>query len=173
MAAAYASVEIVTAVVRHAPVIDCLDNDGRTPLMYACWTGRLDNAQTLAAFGANLNITSRSSSPLHEAAWWGHTDLVCWLVNYRASNNPNEPVVDIDARTPFWRQTALHKAASQGNASIVDVLLAAGARAKARDSNWKTPSDVAANDQVRQQLQHAKSNIGYRIMSRLSRLRHK
>lgn len=178
LAAAYSAVDILTLVARRSPDVDVRDKDGRTPLMYACWTGRLDNAQALVGLGADVSATSRSSSALHEAAWWGHADVVRWLVaEHRrdegaTSSSVGGAGVNVNAKSAYWRQTALHKASCQGNVDVARVLLDAGARAKARDRYWKTPLDYSTNEHMNELLKHAKSNIAHRFMSRCAKLRH-
>ena len=50
---------------------------------------------------------------------------------------------DVHAATPHFLQTALHRAAQQGNKEVVEVLLAHGADLRAQDRSGKTPFDLA------------------------------
>lgn len=75
---------------------------------------------------------------LHSAAFFGNTEAVQWLLEYR--------IVPIDAKTDG--QSALHIAVTQGFADIVELLLEAGADPTLQsDILGDTPLSIASNYQ--------------------------
>jgi len=79
---------------------------------------------------AAVNARNESGlTPLHLAAWKGHSEVVRYLLRERADPN----LQDINGDTP------LHFAASWGYRDIVQLLLAQGAKVNARNRDGKTP----------------------------------
>ncbi|XP_035693855.1 ankyrin-2-like [Branchiostoma floridae] len=76
----------------------------------------------------------REATPLHEAAYGGHVDVVELLLKAGAR-------VDITDRR---KATPLHEATSGGHVDVVELLLKAGARVDITDKNGRTPKDIAA-----------------------------
>ncbi|MES1911694.1 MAG: hypothetical protein MHM6MM_004089, partial [Cercozoa sp. M6MM] len=73
-------------------------------------------------------------TPLHVAAWQGHTSVVDLLIQHGA---------DLNA-TSHQMQTPLHLATSKGNNAICEMLLLAGADVNCRDDDGRTPLVLAA-----------------------------
>ena len=73
-------------------------------------------------------------TPLLYAARGGDVDLCALLIDRGAS---------VNAATPGMRQTPLHRAAQQGHARVVELLLKAGADAVASDASGVTPAALA------------------------------
>ena len=73
-------------------------------------------------------------TPLHIAAWQGHTSMVELLLRYGADVN----AVDREQRTP------LQSSAWQGHESVVWLLLKAGARGEQPCSQRATPLSIGA-----------------------------
>jgi len=85
-------------------------------------------------FGANVNANYSGWTPLHEAAYWGRTEIAKLLLSHGA---------DVNAKDNFgW--TPLHKAAEEGKTEITKVLLSHGADVNARDWKGWTPLHWAA-----------------------------
>lgn len=80
-----------------------------------------------------LEATSGRSA-LHKAAFWGHDAMCKFLIEECGLD------VSISDNTG---DTALHDAARFGNKAVVEILLKAGASAKARNREGQTPSDLA------------------------------
>lgn len=102
---------------------------GRTFLMYAARFGMVERVRWLLARGAPRNdstFTNEKQTALHDAAFYGHTDVVDALV---AAADIELDALDHDGDTP------LHWAALGGHIGAVRALLAAGASV-----------DVASND---------------------------
>ena len=109
---------------RHDVETDPRDRWGNTPLHDAVKGGHKVVASELRAGGATLGMNeSDTSALLCELAKAGSVDRLSLFIEMGADVNAR----DYDART------ALHLAASVGNASIVDTLLANGAQINAKD----------------------------------------
>jgi ankyrin repeat protein len=91
-------------------------------------------AELAIAAGADLDAAQHDGRPaLNELVRWGQFTPALWLLDKGAS--PNVP----DERG--W--TALHQAASRGNARVFGRLLAAGGDPQRRATDGRTPADVA------------------------------
>ena len=85
------------------------------------------------------------ATPLHLAAWKGHTEVVKYLLANWAEVNAK----DEDGWTP------LHLAARMGYTEIAKCLIARGADVKAKDKDGTTPLQLAPNDAIKALLQEA------------------
>ena len=77
---------------------------------------------------------------LHEACAVGHKEVVKYLLN--------ETMCDVSAKTFLGRAGPLHLAASQGNRSIVFLLLSHGANPVAQDRFGNTPLHLAPTKNI-------------------------
>lgn len=78
-------------------LLDAVDNDGRTALLYACSWGHLEMVKWLLEKGAQINMRDKDGRiPLHWAAGMGHKDVVELLL----ANKADLTVKDKDGRTP-------------------------------------------------------------------------
>lgn len=107
-------------------------------LSRACREGDLEKAGEYLEKGANPNATDElGRTPLHWAAWNGHTGIVKILIEEGA--NPN--ATDNDGWTP------LHYAASDGQIEAAKLLIEAGSNPKAIDIEGKTPLHIAVEEE--------------------------
>ncbi|OJK04407.1 hypothetical protein ASPACDRAFT_20712 [Aspergillus aculeatus ATCC 16872] len=115
------------------------DELGRTPLHWACATGKLRFAQLLLTRPhgpvADVNaVECRNKTALHIAVAHGRDDIVQLLLAYNA---------DVNARSDGgW--TPLHNACDRGSELIVRILLRAGANINSQLLNGVTPLHLAA-----------------------------
>lgn len=119
-------------------VIDKFSGKQRSepPLIQAVEAGDLKRAQTLISNGANVNQTDDVGSPaLSIAAGEGDEKMTSLLVNAGAN---------VNARSATLNDTALARAAQDGNGPTVRILLAAGAHVDDRDGAGWTPLFNAA-----------------------------
>ena len=118
---------------------DGQDNLGRSPLHWACATGKLRLAEQLLTrpknAKANINaVEIREKTSLHLAAAHDKSDIVEMLLRYQAN---------IDAKSDGgW--TALHAACEKGFVEVVRILLKAGADINAKLLNGMSPLHYAA-----------------------------
>lgn len=140
---------------------------GYTPLHEAAAHGRIEIAELLLDYGANINARTASGlTPLHEAVFSNHVEMVRFFlargarVNFapagettllhgavmkgyqESANLLLEHGADVNARARSGR-TPLHWAALKGYAAIVDLLLGYGAEPSLRDELGRTPLDWA------------------------------
>jgi len=88
-------------------------------------------------------------TPLHNAAWRGHADVVKWLVDPAGANIH---AVDENGRTPLlWAARGGDEV--EQRVQIIQHLLAAGADPNARTASRERPVDFARDDSVRQLLE--------------------
>lgn len=151
--------EDVVRLLLDMPGLDLLTRDelGRTPLHWACATGKIRLAGMFlsstasghghgksmgGAGGAGEDLInareSRGKTALHLAAAHGRDDVVQLLLLHKKQQQ-----ADIEARSDGgW--TPLHNASDQGSLTTVDALLQAGAQVNAQLLNGITPLHLAA-----------------------------
>lgn len=98
--------------------VDCTDNLGRTPLMYACCTNRIKSVELLLKQGCDVTLQdSDGRTGLLWAAYYGHHDILRMLLkvdrNLAAHVGP-------DGRS------AIHWASKHPSTKCLDILLRAG-----------------------------------------------
>jgi len=121
----------------HGANLEAADNnEGKTPLLEACWCGHLAVVQELVARGANLEATDNDGwTPLHCACNWGQHDVAQFLLV--SCGGANLEATDDDGMTP------LHLACYQENLAVVQELVARGADLFVTAANGETAFDVA------------------------------
>jgi ankyrin repeat protein len=126
--------------------------DATRALTNALWNGG-DQFASLAeialAHGADVNRAEAGNRPLlNDLIRWGQFGPARWLLAHGA--DPNRSQGRDGSETAGW--TALHQAASRGNAKMVEDLIAAGADIRKKDANGARPVDVARAKAVLQWL---------------------
>lgn len=127
--------EAVALFVTSGVAIDAATTTGETPLLVACTGNNAETVKALLGLKADPNRQDAAGrTPLVMAVRGGRSDLITQLLDAGAR---------VDAGTTTGRRSALHVAAAMGYGRIVDVLLAKGADRNARDSQGRTPADLA------------------------------
>ncbi|CAN9370155.1 unnamed protein product [Alternaria sp. RS040] len=119
--------------------INSSDEDGYTPLIWACLYGDLSLVKLYLKLGANPNVTKgQSRTPLYEAchARKPEEDKIKELLDHGA---------DVNQQDKYGR-TALFavRLAAPGSASLISLLIKAGANVHHRSHKGRTPMFLAA-----------------------------
>ncbi|KRX95030.1 Tankyrase-1, partial [Trichinella pseudospiralis] len=120
-------------------------NDGRksTPLHLAAGYNRTQIVQLLLQFFADVHVQDKGGLvPLHNACSYGHLEVTELLIKHGANVNA----------TDLWQFTPLHEAAVKGRTEVCICLLAHGANPTVKNSNGKTPIDLASTVELRELL---------------------
>lgn len=105
--------------------------------------GSVDPARLIAPHADVHQLEHTSGrSALHKAAFWGHNEMVGYLVN-ELKLNPNQ--------ADFYGDTPLHDAAKFGHNVVAEILLKGGACPFHKNNEGKTPLDLA--------ILHGKGNV--------------
>jgi ankyrin repeat protein len=109
--------------------------DASNALGPALWNATLDFAELAIEHGGDPDRAVHEKKPLlNNLICWGRIPQTMWLLAHNASPN----IADVENG---W--TAVHQAASRGNASIMRAVLDAGGDLGRRDKQGRTPIDVA------------------------------
>ncbi len=119
-------------------VVDATNADGQTALHVAVKSGHLETAREIAEAGAKMDLADKDGhTPIQLAMMLndvpGARAMVLMLVNEKAK--PDQP--DRTGRTP------LHFAAANGDAALIDALLARGAKVDRAGPNARAPIHLA------------------------------
>ncbi|XP_029704952.1 ankyrin repeat domain-containing protein 6b [Takifugu rubripes] len=129
-------------------------------LLVASHKGQADNVVQLINKGAKVAVTKYGRSPLHLAAYKGHTEVVGILLKAGC---------DLDIQDD-GDQTALHRAAMVGNSDIIRALVREGCALERQDKNGNTALHEASwhgfSRSVRLLVKaganvHAKTKVGH------------
>eukprot|EP01136_Pigoraptor_vietnamica_P027724 Opistho-1_new@84366 len=122
--------------------VNVTDKGGRvsTPLHFAAGYGRAAVVEFLLERGANVLARDEGGlAPLHNACSFGHVDVAALLLRHGTQ---------VDVRD-HWNFTPLHEAALKGKVDVCILLLQNGADKGLKNSDGKTPYDVAELPAVR------------------------
>ena len=135
LAARYNHADVVQVLIDAGADIEARDNSGNSPLHFACRSGSLDVVKLLVRAGAGVRVTDNGGyTCLTIAALTGHTETVRYAVGLKE--------VEVDHATHNGG-TALHWAAHNNHADVVQVLIDAGADIEARDNTGYSPLHFA------------------------------
>ena len=127
--------ESVALLVGRGVDVNGAAKNGQTPLLIACIVGNDTMAAALLDRGADPNTRDAAGwTPVEAAVRVGHPEILKRLLH--AGAKPTGAATSD-------KRTALHHAAARGWLDITKMLLAAGADRGARDSQGRTPLDLA------------------------------
>lgn len=134
--------ELLPAFIRAGLAIEQQDNAGWTPIMHACFAGKLDVVIQLIKLGANLNVKDQHGySLLHWAALNGNANLLALLIKHKL--NPRQ--------ASHKGITPLMQAAAGGHLAAMRCIVAhAGVVAihACSDEGWTALHKATANKHV-------------------------
>ncbi|CAG2247765.1 unnamed protein product [Mytilus edulis] len=85
-AATEGNIKEVELCVTNGASFECMDDLGKTPLMYAALRGHIEIVRILATHGCNLEaIDTAGARALHYAAENGHMEVAKWLIGHGCS----------------------------------------------------------------------------------------
>ncbi|MCY4520798.1 MAG: ankyrin repeat domain-containing protein [Caldilineaceae bacterium] len=124
---------------------------GYTPLYMTAINGKSDTADLLLKSGATVNVEDNNGwIPLYEAVAFGHLTTLLRLLETGSDQGIcsmvglSDSLCEVlDDRTPTG-DTILHIAAKFGHIHLVEILLAHGANSRAKNSEGKTPGELAS-----------------------------
>jgi ankyrin repeat protein len=117
--------------------------DATEGLAHALWSGAYELAESALRWDGNPDRATANGKPLlNDLIRWGQIPQVTWLLERGAS-----PDV---ADERGW--TAVHQAASRGNARMLSAVLEAGGDRKRKDKDGKTPRDITQYDKLAEML---------------------
>lgn len=130
------------AVNDRVPIADSLDDD-YTPLGLAAREGQADTARVLLDAGADPRqvIGLFKGTPLHEASYFGYTDIIRAMMQNTGHAGASAP--EINAQGSYNGFTALHDAVWHGHLEAAQALVDAGARLDLTTHAGLTPRAMA------------------------------
>jgi ankyrin repeat protein len=112
-------------------------------LTHAVWASTYELGEAALAHGAAIDRAVANHKPLlNDMICWGQIPQATWLLEHGASPNVS------DSRG--W--TAVHQAASRGNARLLRAVLDAGGERRRKDRQGKLPRDIARVDKIVEML---------------------
>lgn len=129
--------DIAKLLIAHGANVTLPNGNGVTPLHLNSLTGNCEIAELLISRGARIDATNPNdgSTPLHLASMQGKTDLVAFLLSKGAN---------VNAREKKYGIAAIQFAAVNGHTQTLEYLLSHGADPAIRDSQGRTPAELAA-----------------------------
>ena len=138
------NIKAVQCLLRHNVKLDLADENGFTPLLYACQNKDLSIVNALFKWGTDVNF-SGEETPLTMACKGGSIELVNRLLSNKPSPDLNKP--NHDGLTPF-------EVAVDSNNSVVAVaLLASGASPSFRRVSFEKLCQIGNKDLVNRYIQ--------------------
>ena len=146
-AAAIGDTERVAKVIEVNPeLINSYSKEGFAPLTLAAHFGHEETTQWLLDHGANIDLVSSHRlgvTPLHSALFGKRIEIARLLIERGANVN----IARGGGDWPRTGWTALHYAAGFALKELVQLLLSHGADVTIRDEQFKTPLDIARDEE--------------------------
>lgn len=129
---------VILALLERGASVNAADKQGMKPLSLLWPHVQADYLHLLKEFakrGASLTEIDVYPPPLHKAAWWGHKDVIQFLIDEQKLNvNAALP----DGRTPFFMAFYY-----TNDISVLDLLLKKGANINAKTKDGQTALSYA------------------------------
>ena len=159
--------DVIHLLIDKGADMNARDGEGVSPLDEAVWYGSLDTVALLLAHGARLNEreTKTSATPINEAAYKGHVQLVQYLLQFKPDleipdkhgYRPLDNAIRMGKedcallllnaagkQAPEFFEKAMDAAIRKDESVLVDSLINHGANMSGTLPSGATPLDVAA-----------------------------
>ena len=124
-------------IEQNPELVNAKDEDGRTPLHWACRGVHLDVVKFLVENGADVNAEDNNqTTPLHSLAYRGHTEGIKVLLDKGADVNVQD----------YSKHTPLHYAAISDSYEAAALLLSKGASLEVKNDYGRTPLLLCARE---------------------------
>ncbi len=157
--------DFIRFLIETGAAVNIRDAEGASPLDHAVWGGSVDSVALLLAHGARLNEpeSNTGATPINEAAFLGHTDVVRYLIQFHPdlatpdkrgyaplenairSGKEDSAVLLLEAEPNALSSKFMDAAIRKGESAVVTALLHHGAIANNPLPSGLTPLDVAAS----------------------------
>lgn len=112
-AAKKCDLDLIRFLVDNGANVNVRNDDGCTPLHFACESGEIDIVEYLVFKGADLEVETFEETPLFKAVSQGHSKVVKYLIDNGAN---------IDVRDAYSGCTLLQKAQMSYNEVIIEMI---------------------------------------------------
>jgi ankyrin repeat protein len=157
--------DFIRFLIETGAAVNIRDKEGASPLDYAIWSGSVDSVALLLAHAARPNeVESQTgATPINEAAFLGHADVVRYLIQFHPdlatpdkrgyrpldnairSGKEESAVLLLDAEPNTQPTKYMDAAIRKGESAVVTALLHHGAIANGPLPSGLSPLDVAAS----------------------------
>ena len=148
VAVKYKNVQAVKCLLRHYVKIDVVDENGFTPLLYACQNKDLSIVNALLKWGADVDF-SGEETPLTMACKGGSIELVACLLSNKPSPELNKP--NRQDITPF------EVAVDNNNSAVAMALYRSGASPSFKRVSFQKLCQIGSKDLANRYLQSCTS----------------
>ena len=129
---------LMKALIKKGAAVNLQDDDGKTALMHAVWSGNAKTAKLLLDAGADANLRENNGiTPLIVSVWPYNMNMAVFDALLEAG-------ADVNAEYNHYRPTALLQALENGHAEACEKLLEAGADISKRGTHRVIPLFMAA-----------------------------
>ena len=94
-------IPVLQLLLEGGATVDCVDSEGRTSLIAACYMGHLDCVRELIIWGANIEICDQDGRTALSVAVTCEADSAAKLVTLLLDNGANPNLADRDQMTPL------------------------------------------------------------------------
>lgn len=132
----YGVTDAAKALHKKGVEIDCRDDSGRTPLMFACTAGQLEMVKFLVENKASIterDNTLNGQTPLMTASFQKHPQIVKYLISKGADVNA--------VKTDGW--SVINIAVQAGSLEVIKILVESGADKESKLKSGVTPLVLA------------------------------
>ncbi|XP_035257416.1 ankyrin repeat and SOCS box protein 13-like isoform X2 [Anguilla anguilla] len=147
---------LLQQLIQSGAPVNIVNLDNITPLHEACIQGQTQCVRLLLEAGAQVDIrTVHGSTALCNACAAGSPECIRLLLEYGAAANPTLTALTAtplheacirgaNVNAARFHETALHIAAKENNADLIEMLVALGAHVHARDNLGRKPIDYTS-----------------------------